>query len=154
MTQRDVVTIPDFSLVVLIGTSGSGKSTFARRHFRATEVISSDYCRGLVDDDENSLDATGDAFSLVHTIAEIRLKRRKPAVLDATNVRKEDRAHLVRLARKYHALCVAIVLNPGEDVCRERNISRPDRQFGPHVIRQQTANLKRNIRALDREGFR
>ena len=154
MTQRNVVTIPNFSLVVLIGASGSGKSTFASRHFKPTEVISSDYCRGLVDDDENSLDATGDAFALAHTIAEIRLKRRKLAVIDATNVRKEDRAHLLRLAKKYHALCVAIVLNPGEDICRERNTSRPDRQFGPHVIRQQTANLKRNIRALDREGFR
>jgi len=148
------ITIPDFCLVVLIGSSGSGKSTFARRHFKPTEVISSDTCRGLVDDDENSLDATPDAFALVHAIAEIRLKRRKLVVIDATNVRKEDRAHLVRLAKKYHSLCVAIVLNPGEDICHERNKSRPDRQFGPHVIRQQTANLKRNIRALDREGFR
>jgi protein phosphatase len=148
------ITIPDFCLVALIGTSGAGKSTFAKRHFKPTEVISSDACRGLVDDDENSLDATADAFALVHTIAEIRLRRRKLVVIDATNVRQEDRAHLVRLAKKHHALCVAIVLNPGEDVCRERNISRPDRQFGPHVIRQQTANLKRKIRGLDREGFR
>jgi protein phosphatase len=148
------VTIPDFCLVALIGTSGAGKSTFAKRHFKPTEVISSDACRGLVDDDENSLDATADAFALVHAIAEIRLKRRKLLVIDATNVRQEDRAHLVRLAKKHHALCVAIVLNPGEDVCRERNTSRPDRQFGPHVIRQQTANLKRKIRGLDREGFR
>jgi protein phosphatase len=148
------ISIPDFCLVALIGTSGSGKSTFARRHFRPTEVISSDACRGLVDDDENSLDATADAFALVHSIAEIRLKHRKLVVIDATNVRQEDRAHLVRLARKYHALAVAIVLNPGEDICRERNKTRPDRQFGPHVIRQQTANLKRKIRQLDREGFR
>ena len=148
------ITIPDFCLVVLIGTSGAGKSTFARRYFKPTEVISSDYCRGLVDDDENSLDATGDAFALVHAIAEIRMKRRRLAVIDATNVRQEDRAHLVRIAKKYHALSVAIVLNPGEDICHERNKSRPDRQFGPHVIRQQTASLKRKIRQLDREGFR
>jgi protein phosphatase len=148
------ISIPDFCLVVLIGTSGAGKSTFAKRHFRPTEVISSDHCRGLVDDDENSLDATADAFTLLHSIAEIRLKRRKLAVIDATNVRQEDRAHLVRLARKYHALAVAIVLNPGEDICRDRNKSRADRQFGPHVIRQQTTNLKRKIRQLDREGFR
>jgi protein phosphatase len=148
------ITIPDFCLVVLIGSSGSGKSTFAKRHFKPTEVISSDTCRGLVDDDENSLDATVDAFALVHTLAEMRLKRRRLVVIDATNVKKEDRAHLVRIAKKYHALCVAIVLNPGEDICHERNKSRPDRQFGPQVIRQQTANLRRNIRALDREGFR
>jgi len=148
------ITIPDYCLVVLIGTSGSGKSTFAARHFKPTEVISSDYCRGVVDDDENSLDATADAFSLVHFIAETRLKRRKLAVIDATNVRAEDRAHLVGIAKRYHALAVAIVLNPGEDVCRERNKARADRQFGPHVIRNQTANLKRNINKLGKEGFR
>jgi protein phosphatase len=148
------ISIPDFCLVALIGASGSGKSTFARRHFKPTEIISSDYCRGLVDDDENSQEATGDAFGLVHTIAEIRLRRRRTVVIDATNVRQEDRAHLVRIARKYHALAVAIIVNPGEDVCRERNKSRPDRQFGPHVIRQQTASMKRNIRRIDREGFR
>jgi protein phosphatase len=117
-------------------------------------VISSDFCRGLADDDEASLDATADAFALVHVIAETRLRRRKLAVIDATNVRAEDRAHLVAIAKRYHALTVAIVLNPGENICRERNKSRPDRQLGPHVIRNQTASLKRHIRKLDKEGFR
>ena len=149
-----LIKIPDYCLVVLIGTSGSGKSSFAARHFKSTEVISSDRCRGVVDDDENSLDATADAFSLVHFIAETRLKRRKLTVIDATNLRPEDRAHLVGIAKRYHALAIAIVLNPGEDVCRERNKARPDRQFGPHVICNQTASLKRNINKLDKEGFR
>ena len=148
------IKIPDFCLVVLIGTSGSGKSTFAARHFKPTEVISSDACRGIVEDDENSLDATADAFSLVHFIAETRLKRRKLAVIDATNVRAEDRAHFVKIAKSFHALAVAIVLNPGEDVCQDRNKSRPNRQYGPHVVRNQTASLKRNIRGLSKEGFR
>ncbi len=148
------ITIPDFCLVVLIGSSGSGKSTFASRYFLPTEVVSSDVCRGIVSDDQNSLDATNDAFALVHMIAETRLKRRKLTVIDATNVRREDRAHLVQIARKYHALSVAIVLNPGEDICHERNAERPDRQFGPHVVRNQTRSLKQNIRHLDREGFR
>ena len=98
---------------------------FARRHFKPTEIISSDACRGMVEDDENSLDATADAFALVHYMAEMRLKRRKLAVIDATSVRQEDRAQLVRIAKKYHALAVAIVLNPGEDICHERNRSRP-----------------------------
>ncbi len=154
MAERSAITIPDFCLVVLIGTSGSGKSTFARRHFKSSEIVSSDVCRGIVDDDENSLEATDDAFALVHFIAETRLKRRRLTVVDATNVRKEDRAHLVALARRYHALPVALVINPGEDICHERNKTRPDRQFGPHVVRNQTRNLKRNVRHLDKEGFR
>jgi protein phosphatase len=148
------IAIPDFCLVVLIGASGSGKSTFARRHFRPTEVISSDACRGLVEDDENSLDATADAFALLHVIAETRMKRRKIVVIDATNVRQEDRAQFVRIAKKFHALAVAIVLNPGEDICFERNKARPDRQYGPHVVRNHMASLRRNIRRLDKEGFR
>jgi protein phosphatase len=148
------ITIPDFCLVVLIGASGSGKSTFACRHFKATEVVSSDACRGMVEDDENSLDATADAFALLHFIAETRLKRRKIVVVDATNVRQEDRAQFVRIAKKYHALSVAIVLNPGEDICHVRNKAQPNRQYGPHVVRNHMASLRRNIRRIDKEGFR
>ena len=148
------ITIPDFCLVVLIGTSGSGKSTFAARHFKPTEVVSSDRARGLVDDDENSHAATDDAFRLVHFIAETRLKRRRLTVIDATNVRREDRAKLVHLAKSHHALAVAVVINPGEDVAHARNALRPDRQFGPHVIRNQMRSLKSGIRRLDKEGFR
>ena len=148
------IAIPEFCLVALIGASNTGKSTFARRHFKPTEVISSDACRGMVEDDENSLDATADAFALLHVIAETRLKRRKIVVIDATNVRQEDRAQLVRIAKKFHALAVAIVLNPGEDICRERNKARPDRQYGPHVVRNHMASLRRNIRRIDKEGFR
>src|SRR5215470_19888652 len=148
------ISIPDFCLVALIGSSGSGKSTFARRHFKPTEIISSDACRGMVEDDENSLDATADAFALLHVIAETRLKRRKLAVIDATNVRQEDRAQLVRIAKKYHALAVAIVLNPGEDICHVRNKAQPNRQYGPHVVRNQMASLRRNLRRIGKEGFR
>lgn len=148
------ITIPDFCLVVLVGSSGSGKSTFGRKHFLATEIVSSDGARGIVSDDENDLGATDDAFQLVHYIIEKRLKRRKLTVVDATNVKSEDRAHLVKLARKHHALAVAIVLNPGEEVCADRNTRRPDRQFGPHVVRNQTRAMKRTINRMDKEGFR
>src|SRR3954465_3632147 len=104
------ISIPETSLVVLIGASGSGKSTFARRHFLPTEVVSSDACRGLVSDEENSLDATDDAFALLHTMVEIRLKRRKLTVVDATNVHVPDRKRLIELARRCHALPAAIVI--------------------------------------------
>src|SRR3954462_8150085 len=98
------IAIPKLSLVVLIGPSGSGKSTFARRHFLATEVLSSDTCRGLVCDDENALDATGDAFEVLHFIARKRLAARRLTVVDATNVKAEDRKRLVALARELHVL--------------------------------------------------
>ncbi len=148
------LTIPEFSLVLLVGASGSGKSTFAGRHFAATEVLSSDYCRGLVSDDENDLGATKDAFDVLHFIARKRLAGRRLTVVDATNVRPEDRAKLVALAKEYHALSVAIVLNLPPKLCQDRNRGRPDRQFGGHVVRNQANALKRSLKRLGREGFR
>src|SRR5262245_25622478 len=105
------ISIPEFSLVVLVGASGSGKSTFARTHFLPTEINSSEFCRGLVSDDDNNQDATNDAFDVLHYIAGKRLARMKLVVIDATNVQPESRKPLVALAREYHALLVAIVLD-------------------------------------------
>jgi protein phosphatase len=150
---RELV-VPDLALVVLVGVSGSGKSTFARRHFLPTQVISSDFCRGLVADDENDQAATPDAFELLHAIAAVRLRRGRLTVVDATNVKREDRAALVRLARDHDVLPVAIVLDVPERVCVERNAARPDRDLAPGVIPRQRADLRRGIRGLAREGFR
>lgn len=148
------LTIPELSLVVLVGASGSGKSTFARRHFLPTEVISSDVCRGWVADDENDQSATPDAFDVLYYIVGKRLKGGRLAVVDATNVRAEDRKNLVQLARTHHCLTAAIVFDLPERLCRERNAERPDRDFGPHVIRNQLMSLRRSQRGLEREGFR
>ena len=148
------ISIPELSLVVLIGPSGCGKSTFAKKHFKPTEVLSSDFCRALVSDDENNQAATKDAFEILHFIAAKRLAAGKLTVVDATNVQVEARKPLVALAREYHVLPVAIVLNPPTRVCEDRNRLRSDRNFGPHVIRQQTQQLRRSIRNLKREGFR
>jgi protein phosphatase len=148
------ITIPELSLVVLVGPSGCGKSTFARHHFKPTEVLSSDFCRGIVSDDENDQSATGDAFEVLHFIASKRLAAGRLTVVDATNVQTESRRPLVALAREYHVLPVAIVLNLPQRLCQDRNLNRPDRDFGPHVVRQQSQQLRRSIRNLKREGFR
>jgi len=148
------MTIPELALVVLVGPSGAGKSTFARRHFRPTEVLSSDYCRGLVADDENDQAATGEAFEVLHFIARKRLAAGRLTVIDATNVQPEARRPLVQLAREFHCLPVAVVFNLPEKLCQERNQTRPDRNFGPHVIRQQLQQLRRSARGLEKEGFR
>jgi protein phosphatase len=148
------ITIPELALVALVGASGAGKSTFARRHFGPYEVLSSDYCRGLVADDENDQGATTDAFAVLHHIAATRLRRARLVVVDATNVQPEARKPLVALAREHHVIPVAIVFDLPEKLCRERNRERPDRDFGPHVIRNQANQLRRSLRGLQREGFR
>ena len=148
------IKIPELSLVVLIGVSGSGKSSFAKKHFKRTEILSSDECRALVSDDENSQSATNDAFDVLYYIAGKRLKSGLLTVIDATNVQRESRKGLIELGRTYHCLPVAIVLDLPEKVCEERNQNRPDRNFGSHVIRQQKQQLNKSIRGLKEEGFR
>ena len=148
------ITIPEMCVVALVGVSGSGKSTFASRHFLPTEVISSDFCRKLVSDDENDQSATNAAFEVLHTIAAKRLQSGRLAVIDATSVRPEDRKPIVQLAKDHHVFAYAIVLDVPPEVCRERNATRPDRDFGDHVIRNQRSALRRSINNLQREGFR
>ena len=148
------VTIPEFCLVLLVGPSGSGKSTFARRHFRDTEVLSSDAYRAIVSDDESDQSATDDAFDALQYVARKRLARRRLTVIDATNLRREDRQGFLRLAKEYHALPVALAFDLPEKLCQERTAARPDRGFGPHVVRNHVRLMRRSVRSLKREGFR
>ncbi|MFE2810933.1 polynucleotide kinase-phosphatase [Streptomyces nigra] len=154
-TQGRVLPVTDLSLVVLVGASGSGKSTFARRHFKPTEVISSDFCRGLVADDENDQSASRDAFDVLHYIAGKRLAAGRRTVVDATSVQQDARRQLVELAKRYDVLPIAVVLDVPEEVCAERNAARTDRADMPRrVIQRHIRELRRSLRHLEREGFR
>ena len=137
-----------------MGVSGSGKSTFAKKHFKSTEIVSSDQCRGIVSNDENSLKVNKDAFELLDFIISKRLKNGLLTVVDATNIQAEGRKKLIALAREYHALPSIIVLNTPEEICIERNAQRTDRNMGKHVIRQQRQQFKKSLRTLKKEGFR
>ncbi|MGI4834777.1 MAG: polynucleotide kinase-phosphatase, partial [Janthinobacterium lividum] len=152
---QDTLKLPELSLILLIGSSGAGKSTFARRLFKSTEIVSSDVCRGLVADDENDQSASGDAFELLHYLVAKRLKRGLLTVVDATNVQAASRKPLVALARQYHVLPVAIVLDVPDAVAHARNAHRPERRgMGPHVIARHRQDLRRSLRNLRDEGFR
>ena len=148
------IELPDFCLVVLIGASGSGKSTFAAKHFRPTEVLSSDFFRGLVADDETDQSATGAAFDCLHYVAGKRLEAGRLTVVDATNVQKGARAPFLRLAREHDCFAVAIVLDAPAELCLKRNGSRPDRNFHPNVVQRHVRELKASLRHLNRDGFR
>jgi len=148
------LTIPELSLVVLIGPSGCGKSTFAAKHFLPTEVISSDYCRALVSDDENDLAATAAAFRVLQAIAGERLRSGRLAVVDATSVQPESRKPLVALAREHDSLAAAIVFDLPEKLSVERNRGRANRNLPSGVIHRQRDQMKRSLSGLQREGFR
>ncbi|MBT2227027.1 polynucleotide kinase-phosphatase [Nonomuraea sp. NEAU-A123] len=149
-----MISVPELSLVVLVGVSGSGKSTFAAKHFAPTQVISSDFCRGLVADDENDQSATPAAFDLLHHIVGVRLARGLFTVVDATNVQYAARRSLIELAKKHDVLADAIVLDTPEEVAIERNAGRPNRDFGPGVVIRQRKDLRRSLGKISRDGFR
>ena len=146
--------IPDLSLVALVGISGSGKSTFARRHFAATQVLSSDSFRGLIADDENDQTASADAFDALHYVAGKRLARGRLTVVDATNLQEHARANRIKVAKEHDVLSVAIVLDVPETLAWERTEARADRTFGRQVLVRMRRDLRRSLPRLQREGFR
>jgi protein phosphatase len=146
------ITVPDLSLVALVGVTGSGKSTFAREHFAPTQILSSDAFRAMVADDENDQSATHDAFDALHFVAGRRLRAGRLTVVDATHVQRDDRAKLVDLAREYDVLPTAIVFDLPLAMLRERN--KGHRNLADHVIRRQHDALRRSIRHLAKDGFR
>lgn len=153
VAERRELIVPALSLVLLVGASGSGKSTFARANFKPTEVLSSDACRGWVSDDENDQSATTDAFDVLRLIADKRLAAGRLTVIDATNVQPHARKAFLEMAREHHVLATAIVFDLPESVCLARNATRPDRDFGPHVVKKQRGDLRRAVNFLEKEGF-
>jgi len=148
------IEIPEIAVVALMGASGSGKSTFAKRFFKPTEVLSSDYFRALISDDENNQAATAQAFDALYYVANKRLEFGLTVVIDATNVQREARANILRLAKEQNCHAAAIVLDMSEKLCRERNETRRERGFSGHVITRQCEQMRRSIRYLQKEGFR
>ncbi|MFO0728298.1 MAG: polynucleotide kinase-phosphatase [Myxococcota bacterium] len=148
------IRVTEPSMIILVGASGSGKSTFARKHFKPTEILSSDFFRGLVSDDENDQTASDAAFDALHHLARIRLKNRKNVVIDATNVEASSRAQLLAIAREQHCLTSVIVLDLPFEILKARNATRADRNFGDHVLRKHIGGLRRSLRSMKTEGIK
>lgn len=140
------------SVILLMGCSGSGKSTFTKRHFEPTEVVSSDACRALVCDDEGNQSSTTLAFQILHMISEARLKFKRLVVVDATNVKDKSRRPIVEMAKKNKVPCIAVVLYEDLGTCIRRNSLR-NRKVPEAVILDQYDSLKESIRKMDGEGF-
>ena len=153
MTSQDTIEIPEVGLVVLVGASGSGKSTFAHRHFLPTEIVSSDRCRALISDDETDQSVTAEAFALLREIIDKRLQVGRLTVVDATSAKREDRKSLLELARKWDVLATAIVFDLPIEVCFERNQQRSDRTIPEHAIRRQHKAVRRSAKGLRKERF-
>jgi predicted kinase len=145
--------VPRDALVVLVGIAGSGKSTFAARHFAPTEILSSDALRALITDDPSRQEATDDAFDLLHRILAMRLVRGRLTVVDATNVEDWARAELLGVARRHRRPAVAIVIDLPLALALERNAARPAPRPPPAALRRQHRWLRESLATLEHEGF-
>ena len=145
--------IPKQSLILLIGPSGTGKTTFAQRFFQPYEILSSDQCRAIIANDENNQSATEEAFQLLFTMLEMRLKNRLLTVIDATNVEKHARAQLLDIAKKYHIEPVAFLFNLPKAACFQLNEQRKVRHVPHHVIEKQHRFLSKSFMELGRENY-
>lgn len=146
--------MPDSCLVMLVGPSGCGKSTFARRHFQATEILSSDAFRAMISDSEADQTVSGGAFELLHLACAQRLKAGRLTVVDATNVQTDARKECLALAKRFHVPAVAIVFNLSEELCVERNLARTERTVGAKVVKTHVEALQRALKRLKDEGFK
>jgi protein phosphatase len=147
------IVLPPDALVVLIGIAASGKTTFAATHFAPTEVVSSDVFRALIADDPSAQGATDDAFDLLHRLLEMRLRRGRLTVVDATNVEDWARAELLQVAKRHRRPAVAIVLDVPIDVAHDRNARRASPKPPPAALRRQHRWLADSLPALTHEGF-
>jgi protein phosphatase len=145
--------VPDPALVLLIGPSGAGKSTFARAHFRPTEIVSSDALRAMLADDEADQGASAEAFRILRLLVAGRVGRRLMTVVDATNLRAVDRRDFVRLAARHDMAAVAIAFDLSAEVYQSRNRGRDDRIVDADVIARQAARMADALAALPAEGY-
>src|SRR4051794_27667893 len=139
--SRRLMRLPIPCVVLLVGISGSGKSSFARRHFGPFEVLSSDRCRAMITDDEADQSVTPEAFDLLRTILRLRLGVGRLSVLDATNVKAHARARTLEVAGSFGTPCVAVVLRVPPEVCLARNAERKDRLVPDDAVLAQERDL-------------
>ena len=147
-----IVQIPALALVVLCGPAGSGKSTFAQRHFPDTSIVSSDRCRAMIADDEANIRVSREAFELFDQIIELRLQHRHLTVADSTAVRPEARATLLQIGRRFEVPTVAILFDVAEVTCLRRDEAR-SRRVGRAVIHRQWQAFQQALRRVPNEGF-
>jgi len=140
------------SVVVLCGPAACGKSSFAERYFRPTQIISSDWARARVCDDERDQRFQTQAFALVHFLIEQRLSLNRLCVVDSTALTTPARKDLLDLARRYQVPCVVFLFDIPLEKCLERDEAR-ERMVGRAVILRQYQAFEQAKSSLRQEGF-
>jgi protein phosphatase len=149
---RPKIRLPSRALVICCGPAASGKSTFARRHFSANQIVSSDRCRALIGGDEANQTVSGRAFDLFHRTIEHRLALGQLTVADSTAISPRARSELCRLARRHGRPVVLLAFDLGLAACF-RNNHRRLRRVPRCVIRDQRLRFREQGSRFERENY-
>ncbi len=152
MDTLPIIKLPRRTLLVLAGPAGSGKSTFARRRFSPTMIVSSDYCRALICDDENNQRVNRDAFDLFYYIIHKRMFQGRFTVADSTALQPEARQRLLDLAYRHGYLTCLLIFNVPEQISRNRNQQR-ERKVEEQVHGYHARLLQQTLQAAPHEGW-
>jgi alkanesulfonate monooxygenase SsuD/methylene tetrahydromethanopterin reductase-like flavin-dependent oxidoreductase (luciferase family)/predicted kinase len=144
--------LPDPALVVLVGASGSGKSTWAQHRFRAQEIVSADDLRGVVGSGRHDLDASKEAFTLLDLIVSGRVRRGLTTVVDTLGLEPDRRHSYLDLARGRGLPAVVVLFDTDPDLCRRRNADR-DRPVPARVLSEQVRAFRTVADTVDQEGW-
>lgn len=144
--------VPTPCLIVLVGVSGSGKSTWASENTGPGETVSSDALRQQVGQSAQDQHASADAFAVLEDIVRRRLARQLLTVVDATSLEDEARARYRALAAEAGVACVAVAFPTDAATCKKRNRARPH-PVPPQVLDRQLRAFARVLPLLESEGF-
>lgn len=144
--------IPDPALVVLVGPSASGKSSWAAARYLPREIVSSDQLRGVVGSGERDLDASADAFVLLGQIVAARVRRGLTTVVDTLGLDPEGRRGYLELARRSGLPAVAVLFDAAPELCRQRNRGR-DLPLPAPVLDSQLRRMPAAAAQLAGEGW-
>lgn len=153
MTDRSFEQLPPDALLLLLGPSGAGKTTWATARFAPESILSSDAFRVLVAGDAADQSATADAFKVLHAVARARLRRGLLTVVDATNLTERARRSLLRIAAGAQRPVVAVAFDLSLQRCLAQNAARLERQVPEGVVRRQHREMRRALSQLPSEGY-
>ncbi len=145
-------TLPDPSLIVLVGPGAAGKSTWAAANFASSAIVSSDRLRALVGTGEDDIAASTDAFAVLDMVVAQRIARRLTTVIDTLGLDTARRKGWLDAARRAGLPCIAVAFDVSADESRRRNRERQKR-IPADVLTAQLRSWRTVRGLLDAEGF-
>ena len=156
------ISLPQRTLIALCGPAGSGKSTFAHEFIKqhqpqgypATTIVSSDYCRALICDDEANQQVNRDTFDLFYYLIDKRMLQNRLTIADSTALQAEARQRLLGLARRHNYFTSLFVFNMSFETCmlHDQQQSR-GRVVGEQVITYHINLLQQALHIIPQEGW-